>query len=103
MSLREIVKRFVRRESLPVSKEGHYEERFGDLEKLKHADITVQMERIQELKAQIAKWNERVKKAEADRAAAEAEKQKADALKTSIESLSPEKGNTAQKSTPIGA
>lgn len=61
LTLKEIVKRFVRRESLPVSRDGIYEERFGDLEKIKHADITEQMDRIAELKAQIANWNKRVR------------------------------------------
>lgn len=59
LSLREIVRRFVRRESLPISKEGIYEERFGDLEKLKLADITEQLERAEEIKQQIANFNKR--------------------------------------------
>lgn len=61
MSLREIVKRFVRREPLPVSHEGQYEDRFGDLEKLKNADITEQFDRVEELKQQIAAFEKREK------------------------------------------
>lgn len=53
MTLREIIKRFVRGESLPISKEGTYEERMGDLEKLARADITVQMERVDWLKGRL--------------------------------------------------
>lgn len=61
LSLQEIVKRFVRREPLPLTKEGIYEDRFGDLEKLKHADITEQLDRAKELQDQIANWNKRIK------------------------------------------
>lgn len=45
LSLRDIIKRFVRREPLPnTSVEGVYEDRFGDLEKLTKADPVVQQE-----------------------------------------------------------
>lgn len=74
MSLREIIKRFIRRESLPVHQEGSYEERFGDLEKLSKADIVVQMEKVDELKSQLDGIRKREKartdKAKADAAAA---------------------------------
>lgn len=74
LSLREIVQRFIRRESLPVSHEGLYEDRFGDLEKLSRQDIVVQMERVEELKAQIDAFNKReIARAEAaEKAAADA-------------------------------
>lgn len=52
MSLQTILKRFTRRESLPIEKEGFYDDRFGDVEKLQHEDITVRMERADNLK----KW-----------------------------------------------
>lgn len=65
MSLREIVQRFIRREPLPMSKEGLYEERFGDLEKLSKEDIVIQLARAKELKSQIAGFNDR-QKAKAD-------------------------------------
>lgn len=64
LSLREIIRRFVRHESLPVHKEGFYEDRMGDLEKLSNADITVQMERAEELKRNIAAADARMKKKE---------------------------------------
>lgn len=55
ITLKEIIKRFLRKEALPISKEGLYEDRMGDLEKLANEDITVQMERAQELKATLKK------------------------------------------------
>jgi len=55
MSLKEIIRRFVRRESLPIEKDGIYEERMGDLEKLANADITEKMERVEQLKSTIKK------------------------------------------------
>jgi len=71
LSLREIVKRFVRRESLPISQQGLYEERFGDLEKMSKADIFDQFEKVKELKEQIKGFNDR-EKARADKAKADA-------------------------------
>lgn len=74
MSLKEILQRFVRREALPVARQGIYEERFGDLEKLSKADITEQLERVAELKADIAafelKYQQRKAKVKADMDAA---------------------------------
>lgn len=55
MSLREIIKRFVRREQLPVSHSGVYIENLGDLEKLARADIFERVEQAKELKEYIAK------------------------------------------------
>lgn len=72
MSLKEILQRFVRRESLPISREVVYEERFGDLEKLSKEDIVIKMQKVEELKGQIAAFNKRQKD--------KAEKQKADEL-----------------------
>lgn len=40
MSLHEIIKRFTRRESLPVQREGFYESRFDDLSKYHALDYT---------------------------------------------------------------
>lgn len=61
LSLREIVQRFVRRESLPISQVGLYEERFGDLEKLSKADIVERLDKVEELKTQIAAFQLREK------------------------------------------
>lgn len=69
MTLREIILRFTRKESLPIEKQGVYHEQFGDLEKAQHEDITVRMERAEELKSRIAKgkkaFEEREKAAKA--------------------------------------
>ena len=74
LSLREILRRFVRREPLPVSKEGVYEERFGDLEKMAQMDIFDKFEKVEWLKAQIAMYEKRESdnklKADADAKAA---------------------------------
>lgn len=62
MSLREIVARYVRREPIMVnSREGVYEHRFGDLEKMSKLDIFEQHEIIDELKLKIAQFEEREK------------------------------------------
>lgn len=76
MSLREILIRFTRKESLPVEKEGVYETRFGDLEKLKHEDIVVQREKIDEIATAVSSHNkrERDKAAKAAREKEEEEK-----------------------------
>lgn len=85
MSLKEIITRFVRREALPVMKEGTYQTQMGDLEKLAKEDITVQMDRVEELKANIAKGEKRMKeKAETEAKAArdkEVEEKVAEALR----------------------
>lgn len=66
MSLREIVQRFIKKESLPLNKEGFYSEDHGDIEKIAHEDITERVERINALKEQVAKGQkaekERLKK-----------------------------------------
>lgn len=64
MTLRDILKRFIRKESLPVQQEGIYAENLGDLEKLARQDITVRMERAQELHNKL----DRVRKAQDQKA-----------------------------------
>lgn len=61
MSLKDIIKRFVRREALPQMREGLYVENLGDLEKLARQDITVRMERMEEIKSYISKAEKRMK------------------------------------------
>jgi len=51
LSLAEILRRFTRKESLPIEKEGFYETRFGDLEKTANADILEQFEKADEIRA----------------------------------------------------
>jgi len=45
MSLKDIIRRFLRKESLPIEKDGIYVDGLGDLEKLQHEDITVRKEK----------------------------------------------------------
>lgn len=71
MSLKEIIQRFMRRESLPVMQKGMYRDDLGDLEKMQNEDITVQMERADDLRTKIKNAETRMKKQEADRKAAE--------------------------------
>lgn len=78
MSLKEILQRFVRRESLPVAKEGVYSTRFGDLEKLSREDISVQMDRVNEIKENISKADKRMKENEQKRVQAEIERKAAE-------------------------
>jgi len=77
MSLKEIIQRFMRRESLPVSKEGVYNDQLGDLEKIKNLDMTEQVERIEELKTNIARATARMELKEKARVKAEQEAQEA--------------------------
>lgn len=50
LTLRDILLRFIRKESLPVEHEGVYAENLGDLEKMKHEDITVRHEKAQHIR-----------------------------------------------------
>lgn len=65
MTLREIIKRFIRKESLPVEQNGVYHENLGDLEKLSKADIYDQFERAADIRAKIDKADKRMKFKEA--------------------------------------
>jgi len=60
LSLREIIKRFIRNEALPLEKEGIYEERMGDLEKFAREDITVRHERAAAMKANVEALKDRL-------------------------------------------
>lgn len=106
MSLREIIKRFVRREALPVSKEGLYEERFGDIEKMSRLDITEQMEVVNDLKTRIAKFEAGIE-AQNKKEREEAKKRYDEEVARKAEEITskepqPEKGKAAQKSSPKG-
>lgn len=81
LSLKEIVRRFVRRESLPLSHEGTYNDLYDyDLEKLAKEDMTVQDEVLSELREKVKTLDLKVKADQAtlnekQRAAKEAEYQ----------------------------
>lgn len=76
MTLQEVIRRFTRKESLPIEKVGVYEDRFGDLEKRSKMDIHDQMELAAGIKESIRKSkkteNEKIarEKADAEKAAA---------------------------------
>lgn len=56
MTLQEILRRFVKRESLPSQKEGVYEDRYDyDLEKLAKADRVEQDEVLSDLKTEVSR------------------------------------------------
>lgn len=46
MTLREIIRRFTRKEPLAIEKEGFFETRFGDIDALQRMDITEKIEAI---------------------------------------------------------
>lgn len=85
MSLREMLKRFIRREALPVERKGVYIETEYDLEKIPHLDRTEQDEILTEMKAKTAKAKEKLDKRQKEdqekAIAAEIEKQKAEDAK----------------------
>lgn len=96
LSLREIIKRFVRREALPNSStEGSYEDRFGDLEKMTKADPVVQQEFAKDLgkKLDVIDKREREKIAKA-KAKAEAEAR--------VVEPAPAKGGKPDQNPPTG-
>lgn len=76
MSLKEIIIRFTRREALPIEKQGMYEDRMGDLEKISREDILERHERAAELKKSIQKAEKQKANAEAARKAKAEQDQK---------------------------
>lgn len=50
----------MRKEALPIGREGIYNETLGDLEKMATEDITVQMEMASQLKHKISKAEKRM-------------------------------------------
>lgn len=80
MTLREIIRRFVRKEALPISHEGTYNDEYEyDLEKLAKEDLTVREEVLATVKAQaealdIKAKEEAVKRKDAMSKAREAKK-----------------------------
>lgn len=102
MGLREIIQRFVRRESLPSLREGVYEDRLGDidLEKVSKADITEQLDVADQIKSALSKREKRLKdRAVKDKAAAD----ELAAKQSSGAPPPPGEGKPDQKSPPQGA
>lgn len=64
MSLQQILKRFIKKESLPLSKEGFYEDRYDyDLEKVQTEDLVVKDEIMADVKADVKAKEARHKQA----------------------------------------
>lgn len=72
MSLAEMLRRFVRREVLPVERKGTYVETDYDLEKIPHMDIVEREELLEEFKAVTAKKKKKADDAVAEKAAKDA-------------------------------
>lgn len=72
MSLHEIIQRFIKKQSLPIGKEGLYNDQYGiDLEKVAREDIVEQMELASKYKERSVKMKEVLdQRVEADRKAA---------------------------------
>lgn len=70
MTLKEIIRRFIRRESLPIERQGVYHEGLGDLEKMSKEDIHDQMERVESLKGKIKRASDKKKKDEEEKSKA---------------------------------
>lgn len=100
MSLHEIVRRFVRREALPLMKEGTYETRMGDLEKLSREDITVQMERVQELKSNIKHAEKRMEDEHKRKIDEEIKRQAAESLQQKTQNNGGASGTSEPTPTP---
>lgn len=66
MTLREIIKRFLRKETLAVGHDGVYSEDHGDVEKLARRDISEIMDDGDKLRQKYSMY-EKLKKAEADK------------------------------------
>lgn len=67
MTLQQIVKRFIKKESLPLSKEGFYEDRYDyDLEKIQKEDLVEKDEIMAQVKADVKAKDEKHKKAVAE-------------------------------------
>lgn len=62
LTLRDIIQRFIRKESMPIGRDGIYNETLGDLEKIAREDITERHERADALRqtrtAAVKKYND---------------------------------------------
>jgi len=93
MTIETIIERFTRGERLPVQHEGSYSTKFGDLEKLKHLDITEKEERAEQLKNFVGREKEYSDKLKAEKAAkvkASRDKREADLINKVKSSIKPD-------------
>lgn len=75
MALAEILRRFIKRESLPAMKEGIYVEGQGDLEKMSKEDIYTRHEMVSEQKKKVAKIKKELDEQKNNSAKASAKKE----------------------------
>lgn len=61
LTLKDILKRFIRKEALPIEHQGFYETRFGDLGKVKDMDLTEQVDVIDNIKRYVSRASELLK------------------------------------------
>lgn len=100
MSLKEMFKRYVRREPLPVEKQGVYVETDYDLEKVSKMDRVDQEEIYQEMKAKADSLENEIKKEDSKIKAAK--KQKAEAQKAEAQKAQTDpKGNDGAGHPPV--
>lgn len=64
LTLKEILKRFVRREALPIEQEGVYHEGDHDLEKVANEDIVVRYELLEEQRQKVRDLKKRLNEQE---------------------------------------
>lgn len=61
MTLKEIIRRFTRKEPLAIEKQGFYETRFGDIDALQRMDITERLEAIDAIRQYATRAKELLK------------------------------------------
>lgn len=104
MPLQEIIQRFVRREVLPIEKNGVYNDLAGDLEKIAREDITQRHERAAEMKSRIQKAKDQMAKVKAHaKAKADQEAKDKQDLETYRKSQSASPPNSGIKDTNVSA
>jgi len=72
LTLRDIIKRFIRKESLPIQREGFYSEDLGDIEKMERLDMTERHEMAADLKQKLNRLEKRFEQKAAKEAAEKA-------------------------------
>lgn len=92
MTLKQIIDKFVRKESLPVAHEGQYIDGYGDLEKMSKDDLVTQYENIARIKAYV----DRSRKAIED-------SQKPPAIPDPVQPPKPVEGEPSPGNPPKGA
>lgn len=100
MSIKEMFRRFVRREPLPLERDGVYVESEYDLEKISHMDTIEKREILEEMREKVSAKDAKVKRAQKEKE--EKEKALADAV-ASVEQKDPKGGEPIKNPTPKGS